>query len=153
MNKYRFEILISALDALPDDIKDSKVGKSTNIRRSRFPELVSIVADDIQELSEIYIKLKKRYADYKHDDELWMLALGNFLGFNFSHWSNKNITFYNREHEYLTNYGIIIQLRGMYRRYVKFIRLNSHIYNAEFLIKESLIKPEDIRWVHAMGCE
>jgi hypothetical protein len=31
MNKYRFEILISALDALPDDIKDSKVGKSTNI--------------------------------------------------------------------------------------------------------------------------
>jgi hypothetical protein len=80
MNKYRFEILISALDALPDDIKDSKVGKSTNI-------------------------------------------------------------------------GIIRQLRGMYRRYVKYIRLNNHIFNAEFLIKESLIKPEDVRWVHAMGCE
>jgi hypothetical protein len=57
------------------------------------------VADDIQELSEIYIKLKKRYADYKHDDEIWMLALGNFLGFNFSHWSNKNITFSNKEYE------------------------------------------------------
>ena len=153
MNKYRFEILISALDALPDDIKDSKIGKSTNIRRSRFPELVSIVADDIQELSEIYIKLKKRYADYKDDDELWMLALGNFLGFSFSYWSSTNITFSNKEYEPLTNIGIIRQLRGMYRRYVKYIRLNNHIFNVESMIKESLIKPEDIRWVHVMGCE
>jgi hypothetical protein len=39
MNKYRFEILISALDALPDDIKDSKVGKSTNMRKIETQEV------------------------------------------------------------------------------------------------------------------
>lgn len=81
MNKNKLKELFDALDALSDDVKDWGVDmistdKPTCDTSGGHAGLISIVAENLPELQDIYNKYENQY-----DCEIWAKALAVFLGF------------------------------------------------------------------------
>ena len=88
LNVSKFKVLVEALEALPEDIRNNEVDMSSVDEPfcgtvGCFSGLISIVADDILELKEIY--LFSRYNFYS-----WKVALYDFLECDFSRWAEHN---------------------------------------------------------------
>ena len=150
MNTGRFKTLVEALEALPDHIKNNRVDMSSLQNPACgtpgcFAGLISIVANDIPEL-------KKAYAqgdDYSYG--AWAVALDEYLEHEGSYefdttkveisletwaieypeiWGNDKgrvifcsvEAFGKKFKDKITHNDIIIHLRGVYERWVEFLK-------------------------------
>jgi hypothetical protein len=89
MNTNNFKILVEALEALPEGIRNNKVNMSsvdepTCGTAGCFSGLISIVANDIPELKDSY--------GYKtfYFFQGWAKALNEYLDINFRKWAEEN---------------------------------------------------------------
>jgi hypothetical protein len=134
MNTKNFKVFIEALEALPEDIKNNEVDMKSVDEPicgtvGCFAGLVSIAANDIPELKELYSP------DIPHYDFLeWSNALNAFLGCRFTNWAGRNrmvwgnsegrrmfsdITAFGRKRwDVLNHNDIIVFLRGVYNRWI-----------------------------------
>jgi hypothetical protein len=146
MNTNNFKILVEALEALPDEIKNNKVDMMSTAQPQCgtpgcFAGLISIVANDIS-------KLEKCYHFYEYDFEMWENALNNFLECSFVEWAKDNPNIWNnkfgfhifiknkawgkKENETLTHNDIIIHLRKALNKWIAFEnKSNEHQYPTE----------------------
>ena len=88
LNVSKFKVLVEALEALPEDIRNNEVDMSSTHEPTCatvgcFAGLISIVADDIPELKEIYL-----FSGYNYYS--WKVALYDFLECDFSRWAEYN---------------------------------------------------------------
>ena len=149
MNTERFKTLVEALEALPDHIKNNRVDMSSLQNPvcgtpGCFAGLISIVANDIPELKGLY----KLGDDYSY--EFWAKATGDYLECNlnldwrlgvlssFEAWAVEHPAVWGNVHgssifssacaydgdieDKLTHNEIIIYLRGVYERWVEFLK-------------------------------
>jgi hypothetical protein len=90
INKNKLKEFVNALDALSDDVKDMDVEMgNTNKPTCGTPGchagLISIVAEELPELQEIYERIffshwNLKYSHYEYT--IWADALAEFLGFS-----------------------------------------------------------------------
>jgi hypothetical protein len=130
-----FKVFIEALEALPEDIKNNEVNMKSVDEPvcgtvGCFAGLVSIVANEIPELKELYSPDIPNY-DYVE----WSNALNVFLGCRFTNWAGRNkvawgnsegrrmfsdITAFGKERwDVLNHNDIIVFLRGVYERWIE----------------------------------
>jgi hypothetical protein len=132
MNTENFKILVEALEALPENIKNNEVDWSrltpTTEDPRDFTGLISIVAEDINELKKLY-----RFQVYHSAG--WEDTLTTYLGVSIEVWAFRNqkvwgndrglsVNSYNeawgkRDNETLICNDIIIHLRSAYDRWIK----------------------------------
>jgi hypothetical protein len=129
-----FKVFIEALEALPENIRNNEVDmKSVDEpvcgTPGCFAGLVSIVANDIPELKELY-----SLDIHNYDFVEWSNALNVFLGCRFTNWAGRNrmvwgnsegrrmfsdITAFGKERWDVINHNdIIVFLRGVYDRWI-----------------------------------
>ena len=130
-----FKVFIEALEALPEDIKNNEVNMKSVDEPvcgtvGCFAGLVSIVANEIPELKELYSPDIPNY-DYVE----WSNALNVFLGCRFTNWAGRNkvawgnsegrrmfsdITAFGKGRWDVMNHNdIIVFLRGVYERWIE----------------------------------
>jgi hypothetical protein len=137
MNTENFKILVDALEALPEDIKNNEVAMNSALKPNPFcgtagcfAGLISIVANDIPELKELYAGEKYCFTE-------WAEALKKFLGISIEVWAWENPTVwgnyrganayvYNEAwgkgaEETLIHNDIIIHLMNAYDNWIKFL--------------------------------
>lgn len=147
MKTERFKILVEALEALPEDVKNNIVIMGSMYEPTCgtpgcFAGLISIVANDIPELKQVYV------LDNSYNYNYWAKALGEYLEGNvspcrttgerssFEVWAQENPGIWGNENgayvfssacsfgrnpgDRLTHDEIIIYLRGVYERWIKF---------------------------------
>ena len=137
MNTNNFKTFVEALEALPDEVKHNvvhmgSIDKPTCKTAGCFAGLISIVADDMPELKNLY-----NVKDYRYLWREWENALDKFLGCSFRHWARDNPNAWGNPEgrfafsfpeaygtremgEALTHNGIIVHLRNAYENWVKF---------------------------------
>ena len=91
LNVSKFKVLVEALEALPEDIRNNEVDMSSTHEPTCgtagcFAGLISIVADDIPELKE----MKEIYLFSGYNYYSWKVALYDFLECDFSRWGEYN---------------------------------------------------------------
>ena len=130
LNVSKFKVLVEALEALPEDIRSNEVDMSSTDEPTCgavgcFTGLISIVADDIPELKEIY--LFSSYNCYNWKDTLY-----DFLECDFSKWAEhkpkiwgnaygwhmfESAMAFGKDHGYILSHDeIIIHLRDVCNR-------------------------------------
>ena len=146
MNTHNFKIFVEALEALPDDIKNREVDmqgidEPTPHNHSDFGGLISIVAENIEGLPEVYkgileySRAHNPHCKETYNSNIWTLTLDDFLGESIPFWAEANQTiwgnhmgyflntykqaFDKEDNETLINNDIIIHLRGVFDRYIK----------------------------------
>jgi hypothetical protein len=133
MNTKHFRTLVEALNRLPEPIKNDYVDmKSTKEpvcgTPGCFAGLISIVADDIPELKQLYGGGKYYYS-------LWEFALNEYLECNFPAWAGRHPEIWDNEYgtfmffsndafsaingNYLNHKNIIVHLTSAYNRWVE----------------------------------
>jgi hypothetical protein len=106
MNKDKLKELVNALDALSDDVKDMQVymrsiSKPSDDTCGCHAGLISIVAQELPELQEIYEPIYSKECDFRGQERenhyifyVWNSALAIFLGFKHEYeldmWDEKN---------------------------------------------------------------
>ena len=127
INTNNFKTLIEALEALPEGIRSNRVNMSRAHEPVRcFADLISIVANDIPELRDVYAP-KRIYSFQK-----WGDALNEYLKVNFRKWAQVNPEIWGNEDGWymfssinafgkgnggvLTYDDIIVFLRRVYER-------------------------------------
>jgi hypothetical protein len=126
INTNNFKTLIEALEALPEGIRSNKVNMSSAHEPVRcFAGLISIVANDIPELREVFAP--KRIYSFQR----WGDALNEYLDINFRKWAQDNPEIWGNENGWyvfssinafgdiggvLTYDDIIVFLRRVYER-------------------------------------
>ena len=150
MNTMKFKTLLEALDRLPSEIKNNIIDMSSIFEPTCgtpgcFAGLISIVANDIPELKEIYKSSHEYNGDYSYHG--WANALGTYLecdGYantetdietSFEGWVNEhpavwgespnrvfssNAAFGKSGLDEMKHDDVIIYLRGVYERWIKF---------------------------------
>jgi hypothetical protein len=146
MNTNNFKILVDALEALPDEIKNNQVDMNSTFEPACgtpgcFAGLISIVANDIPELKKHYTSSIYSYAE-------WAYALRDFLGVSLEVWASENPKIWENENgisvyswnkawgkkqdETLTHNDIIIHLRKALDNWIAFEnKSNEHQYPTE----------------------
>ena len=143
MNTNNFKILVEALEALPEEIKNNQVDMKSVLEPicgtpGCFAGLISIVANDIPKLKQAY-----KGEDYHYTD--WEAALNIFLECTFREWAYDNweiwgnskgmgvfscsLSFGVEIYDALTHNMIIIHLRKAFDKWIDFEnKSNEHQY-------------------------
>ena len=132
INTNNFKTLIEALEALPEGIRKNKVNMSSTDEPvcgtvGCFAGLISIVANEIPELKELYAH-KGTYFFHA-----WVNALNEYLEVNFTEWAKENPEIWGNEDgwymfssinafdkgagDVLSHDDIIVFLRRVYERW------------------------------------
>ena len=141
MDVYKFKRLVEALEALPVEFKNSRfdLGHSSIPNcghRGCFAGLISILACDMPELHYIHRRDSWRDMFCKYEPTGWAYTLNTFLGCDFAKWARANPEIWGYEygmhmwhsktafgvvdHERLTHDMMIIHLRQVFNRLIKF---------------------------------
>ena len=118
MNTMKFKALLEALDCLPSEIKNNIIDMEST--HGCFAGLISIVANDIPELKEIYESSHEYNGDYSYHE--WANALGEYLECDWYASTEAHIetAFGKSRLDKMKNDDVIVYLHGIYERWIKF---------------------------------
>ena len=116
MNKDKLKVLVNALDALSDEVKDWEVNMGSTNKPSEsicgcHAGLISIVAKELPELQAIYEPIYSKECDSRGEERenhyifsVWSSALAIFLGFKYEYelevWARKNPELWGNKYGY-----------------------------------------------------